>query len=255
MCQSFLFLLSKTSIITMMNSFVYEALITFLWFTIPVIVLGIICIAIRFLTKIPDFIFRKILHLIAMGMIPILVIVPTHWWIAEIVTGICILGLLTLLLIFERTELYKKFFVEKNKHEVLISFLLFFLVVVLLIALFWGYRGDAHRYLVIVAILSWGLGDAAAAIFGRLIGKHQVSGKMIEGTKSIEGSVACFLLAFLISLILLILLMHYVWWLALIESLLIGVAVSFVELFTKKGFDNLTCPLIAALILFLFSLL
>ena len=255
MCQSFLFLLSKTSIITMMNSFVYEALITFLWFTIPVIVLGIICIAIRFLTKIPDFIFRKILHLIAMGMIPILVIVPTHWWIAEIVTGICILGLLTLLLIFERTELYKKFFVEKNKHEVLISFLLFFLVVVLLIALFWGYRGDAHRYLVIVAILSWGLGDAAAAIFGRLIGKHQVSGKMIEGTKSIEGSVACFLLAFLISLILLILLMHYVWWLALIESLLIGVAVSFVELFTKKGFDNLTCPLVAALILFLFSLL
>ena len=251
----FLFSLSKTSIITMMNSFVYEALITFLWFTIPVIVLGIICIAIRFLTKIPDFIFRKILHLIAMGMIPILVIVPTHWWIAEIVTGICILGLLTLLLIFERTELYKKFFVEKNKHEVLISFLLFFLVVVLLIALFWGYRGDAHRYLVIVAILSWGLGDAVAAIFGRLIGKHQVSGKMIEGTKSIEGSVACFLLAFLISLIFLILLMHYVWWLALIESLLIGVAVSFVELFTKKGFDNLTCPLIAALILFLFSLL
>ena len=251
----FLFSLSKTSIITMMNSFVYEALITFLWFTIPVIVLGIICIAIRFLTKIPDFIFRKILHLIAMGMIPILVIVPTHWWIAEIVTGICILGLLTLLLIFERTELYKKFFVEKNKHEVLISFLLFFLVVVLLIALFWGYRGDAHRYLVIVAILSWGLGDAVAAIFGRLIGKHQVSGKMIEGTKSIEGSVACFLLAFLISLIFLILLMHYVWWLALIESLLIGVAVSFVELFTKKGFDNLTCPLVAALILFLFSLL
>ena len=251
----FLFSLSKTSIITMMNSFVYEALITFLWFTIPVIVLGIICIAIRFLTKIPDFIFRKILHLIAMGMIPILVIVPTHWWIAEIVTGICILGLLTLLLIFERTELYKKFFVEKNKHEVLISFLLFFLVVVLLIALFWGYRGDAHRYLVIVAILSWGLGDAVAAIFGRLIGKHQVSGKMIEGTKSIEGSVACFLLAFLISLIFLILLMHYVWWLALIESLLIGVAVSFVELFTKKGFDNLTCPPIAALILFLFSLL
>ena len=251
----FLFSLSKTSIITMMNSFVYEALITFLWFTIPVIVLGIICIAIRFLTKIPDFIFRKILHLIAMGMIPILVIVPTHWWIAEIVTGICILGLLTLLLIFERTELYKKFFVEKSKHEVLISFLLFFLVVVLLIALFWGYRGDAHRYLVIVAILSWGLGDAAAAIFGRLIGKHQVSGKMIEGTKSIEGSVACFLLAFLISLILIILLMHYVWWLALIESLLIGVAVSFVELFTKKGFDNLTCPLVAALILFLFSLL
>ena len=239
----------------MMNSFVYEALITFLWFTIPVIVLGIICIAIRFLTKIPDFIFRKILHLIAMGMIPVLVIVPTHWWIAEIVTGICILGLLTLLLIFERTELYKKFFVEKNKHEVLISFLLFFLVVVLLIALFWGYRGDAHRYLVIIAVLSWGLGDAAAAIFGRLIGKHKVSGKMIEGTKSIEGSVMCLVFAFVVSFLLLFLLMHYVWWLSLIEAFLIGVVVSLAELFTKKGLDTLTCPLAASVILFLFSLL
>lgn len=238
-----------------MEELVYEAIKTFLWFTIPIIVLGIICIAIRFLTKIPDFIFRKILHLIAVSMITVLLIVPTHWWIAEIVMGIGAIGIVVLLLIFERTEIYKKFFVEKNKHEILISFLIFFLVVIYLIALFWGYRGEAHRYLVIIALLSWGLGDAAAAIFGRLIGKHIVSGKVIGGNKSIEGSVMCFVFALVISFLLLFLLMHYLWWLSLIEALLIALLVSFAELFTKKGLDNLTCPLVASVILLLFSLL
>lgn len=237
------------------ENYLYEALKTFLWFVIPIIVLGTICLLIRVFIKIPDFIFRKILHLIAAGMITILIVMPTHWWIAEIVFGICIVGLVILLLIFERTSIYKKFFVEKNKHEVLVSFLFFAFVVASLIAFFWGFRGDINKCLVIIAISSWALGDAAAAILGRLIGKHKVSGKMIEGTKSIEGSVFCFAFAFSISFILLLALMHYVWWLSLLESLLIGILVSLAELFTKKGLDNLTCPIAASIILFLFSLI
>lgn len=232
-----------------------EAVRTFLWFVIPIIILGIICILVRIFTKIPDFIFRKILHVIAACMIMVLVIVPTHWWIAEIIVGISAIGLTVLLLIFEPTSVYQKFFVEKSRHEVLISFLLFFLIVASLIALFWGYLGYDKRFYVIIAILAWGLGDAAAAIFGRLIGKHKVSGKMIEGVKSIEGSVMCFFFAFTISLVLLIALMHIVWWLSLIEALLIGIFVSLAELFTKKGLDTITCPLVAAIILFLFSLI
>lgn len=232
-----------------------EALTTFLWFVIPIVALGIICILLRVFAKIPDYIFRKILHSIAAGMITILVVIPTHWWISEIVMGVCILGLSILLLIFEHTSVYQKFFIEKYKHEVLFSYLIFSLVVTSLIAFFWGFRGDANRFLVIVAILSWAFGDASASIVGHLIGKHKISGKMIEGIKSIEGSIACFLLAFIISFILLLLLMHYLWWLALLEALLIGVLVSLAELFTKKGLDNLSCPLVAAIILFLFSLI
>lgn len=237
------------------NNYLFEILKTFLWFVIPIIVLGIICILVRVFTKVPDFIFRKILHLIAACMIAVLAIVPIHWWVAEIIVGISAIGLTVLLLIFEPTPVYKKFFVEKSKHEVLISFLLFFLVVACLIALFWGYKGYNNRFYVIIAILAWGLGDAAAAIFGQAFGKHKVSGKMIEGTKSIEGSVMCFVFSLTISLVLLITLMHIVWWLALIEALLIGVFVSLAELFTKKGMDNITCPFLAALILFLFSLI
>ena len=233
----------------------YEALLTFCWFVVPIIVLGIICIALRFLCKIPDFIFRKVLHLISALMIVELIVVPIHWWIAEIIIGISLIGLTILLLIFEHTEVYKKFFVEKSKHEVLISFWLFFLVVASLIAFFWGYLGNTNRYYVIIAILSWAFGDAIAAILGRLIGKHKVSGKFIEGEKSIEGSVACFLLAFIVPFILLIALFNYPWWLSLFDALAVGLAVSFMELFTKKGLDNLTCPLTASVVLFLFSLI
>ena len=234
---------------------IYEIIKTFLWFVIPIIVLGIICILIRILFKIPDFIFRKILHLIAIGMMTVLVVVPTYWWVPEIILGICALGLIALLLAFEPTPLYKKFFIEKEKHEVLISFLVFFAVVAVIIAFFWGYRGEAYKYMAVIAILAWGLGDAAAAIAGHLIGKHKVSGKLIEGTKSIEGSVACFAFAFLISFVLLMTVIRYTWWLSLIESLVIGVFVSLAELFTKRGFDTLTCPLVASIILFLFSLI
>ena len=237
------------------ENYFFEALKAFLWFVIPIIVIGTICLLIRIFIKIPDFIFRKVLHLIAAGMITILIVVPLHWWIAEIVFGICIIGLIVLLLIFERTSIYQKFFVEKSKHEVLISFLLFALVVTSLIAFFWGFRGDGNKYLVIIAISSWALGDAAAAILGRLIGKHKVSGKMIEGIKSVEGSIACFIFAFTISFVLLMTLMHYVWWLSLLEALSIGIVITFAELFTKKGLDNLTCPIAASIVLFLFSLI
>ena len=81
----------------------YEAINTFLWFIIPIIILGIICILIRVFTKVPDFIFRKILHLIAVCVINVLVIVSIHWWVAEIVLGISAIGLTVLLLIFEPT--------------------------------------------------------------------------------------------------------------------------------------------------------
>ena len=233
----------------------YEALKTFLWFAVPIIVLGTICLIVRIFAKIPDFIFRKVLHLIAAGMITILIVIPIHWWIAGIVMGISILGIVVLLLIFENTEIYKKFFVGKSKHEVLISFLIFAAVVTSLIAFFWGFRGDPQKYCVLIALFSWALGDAAASLFGHLLGKHKVSGKFIEGTKSIEGSIACFIFAFLISFILLMTLIHCTWWLSLIEAALIGAFVSFAELFTKKGLDNLTCPLVASIILFLFSLI
>ena len=235
-------------------SIINEIIKTFLWFFIPIVIVTGLLILMRVFAKMPDYVCRKILHLIAISTMIPLIVVPVHWWVSEIIMGISTIGIIVLLIIFERTNIYKKFFIEKGEHEIIISFLIFVFVVTSLIAFFWGYRGDSQKYLLLIALFSWGLGDAMASIFGHLIGKHPISGKLIEGTKSIEGSIACFAFAFLISFILLFVLMTYTLWLSLIESLIIGVLVSLAELFTKKGLDNLTCPLVAALILFLFSL-
>lgn len=236
-------------------TYLEEGVKTFLWFFIPVLVLTIILIPIRIFVKIPDFIYRKILHITAIGMTLVLVIIPTRWWISEIVLLICSLGIIFVLIIFETTKFYKELFIEKGNHEVLISITLFFLVIASLIAFFFGFRGDDNKYYVIISLAAWGLGDAFASIIGHLIGKHKVSGKLVEGAKSIEGSIACFVFSFIISFILLMVLIHSVWWLALLESLVVGIVVSFTELFTKKGLDNITCPIVAAIILFLFSLI
>ena len=236
-------------------SHINEMIITSLWFAIPILTLVGILIIVRKLTNIPDYIFRKILHLVAVFMIIPLVIVPSTWWVPEIIIGGCAVIVTTILLGFEPTEFYKKLFVEKGKHEIVISFIVFFIMMSSLIAFFWGYRGEGHKYYVIIAVLAWGLGDAAASIAGHAIGKHKIRGRLIEGTKSVEGSIACFLLAFIISIILLITVMRYVWWLALLESIVIGIMVSLTELFTKKGLDTITCPVVAGIVLFLFSLI
>ena len=237
------------------TEYVLEAVRAFLWFVLPIAVLTIVLVLVRIFVKIPDFIFRKILHLIAISMISVLIIVPIHWWISEIVMGICGIGIIVILLIFEHIKFYQKLFIEKGKHEVLISFIVFFIVILCLIAFFWGFRGDSHKYYVIIALQAWGWGDAAASIIGHIWGKHKLTGKFIEGTKSVEGSIGCALFAFTISLILLLTLIHMVWWLAILEALLIGICVSLAELFTKKGMDTITCPIVSAIILFLFSLI
>ena len=133
------------------------------------------------------------------------------------------------------------------------SFAIFFAVMAALVALFWWYKGDANKYLVIIAILAWGVGDAAAAIFGHMLGKHKVSGRFIEGVKSIEGSAFCFAFSFVITFgLLLVFFNAVVIWALITEAFLVALAVTLFELFTKKGFDNLTCPLAAAFILFAF---
>ena len=237
------------------NEYANEFMTTALWYVVPIFLLAAILITIRVFVKIPDFIFRKILHLVAIFMMGPLIAIPIHWWLAEIILGISGIGIIVILLMFEHWSFYQKLFIEKGRHEVLVSFIMFFTVMISLVAFFWGYRGDAHKYYILIAVLAWGVGDAAASIVGHLVGKHKLTGKLIEGVKSVEGTIACFVFSFAISIILLTLLIRYTWWVALIESILIGIVVSLAELFTKKGMDNVTCPLTAGVILFLFSLI
>ena len=206
-------------------------------------------IVVRFTTKVPDYIFRKLLHFVAFTSILPLVLSTDIWWIAAAVEVLFLILVIAALLFFEHFPFYKKLFVEKANHEVIFSFIGLFGLMTALIAIFWGVFGAEHLYIAIGAIMAWGPGDGVAAIIGKKFGKHKLSGKMIEGTKSVEGSIGMAVTAFVCLLPVLLFMSALPWYLSIVFALVIAPIASLTELFTKGGWDTVTVPAMVSLIL------
>lgn len=214
-----------------------------------IISIASILIIIRFTTKVPDYIFRKLLHYVAFTSIIPLIICTDTWWIAVAVEVMSILLIIVALLVCERFSFYKKLFVEKGKHEVIVSFVLLFSLMSLLISVFWGIFGEAQKHIAVAAIMAWGPGDGMAAIIGKKFGKHKLAGRLIEGTKSVEGTVAMALTSLVCTFLTLLLMSNLAWYISLIFSVIIAPVAALTELYTKKGLDTITVPIVSSLIL------
>ena len=214
-----------------------------------IVALDAVLIAVRFTTRVPDYIFRKLLHFVAFTSILPLVLSTDIWWIAVAVEVLFLILVIAVLKFFERFSFYKKLFVEKGKHEVIFSFVGLFGLMTLLIAVFWGCLGAEHLYIAVGAIMAWGPGDAVAAIVGKKMGKHKLKGKYIEGTKSVEGSVGMAITSFLCLLPVLLFMSLLPWYASVILALAIAPIASLTELFTKGGWDTVTVPAVVSLIL------
>ena len=224
-------------------------------FAIMVIVMISFFILLRRITNIPGYIFRKMLHMIAVfAIIPILY--GTESWTASLSFVLVLIVLIVIILsLVERFSFYKAFFVEKEKHEVVTSFVLLFSMIAFFIVVFWGILGEEFKYIPVVATMSWGPGDAMAAIIGITYGKKKLSGKWIEGTKSVEGCVAMALTSILCTSVSLYLIGPYDLMVIIPVSIVIGIIAMFVELFTKRGLDTITVPLVSSVLLFIINLL
>ena len=97
--------------------------------------------------------------------------------------------------------------------------------------------------------MAWGPGDAVAAIVGKEHGKRKLQGKMIEGTKSIEGSIGMAITSFVCLLPVLLTMSVLPWYVAVVASLVIAPIASVTELFTKGGWDTVTVPAVSAALL------
>ena len=214
-----------------------------------------VLLAIRFTTKVPDYIFRKLLHFAAFTSILPLPLCTDIWWIAVAVEILFLIVVIAALHFFESFSFYKKLFVEKAKHEVLSSFIHLFVLMTALLAIFWGGFGAEHKYIAVAAIMAWGSGDAVAAIVGKNFGKHKLQGKMIEGVKSVEGSIGMAVTSFLCTLPVLLTMSNLPWYISLLFAVVIAPIASLTELFTRKGFDTVTVPFVSALILSLAMIL
>ena len=213
------------------------------------IILGTVLVIIRFTVKVPDYLFRKLLHFVAFSTILPLAVCTDIWWISVAVVGFFISVVFVSLICLERMPFYKSLFVEKHNHEVITSFIMLFVLIGGLLAIFWGWLGVEHSYIAVAAIMAWGPGDGAAAIAGYLFGKHKLTGRFIEGTKSVEGTVAMGVCSFVCTLIVFLLMSGMTWYFSVLLALIVGVVSAFTELFTKRGLDTVTVPAMTALIM------
>ena len=211
----------------------------FLAYVVPSL---IILLPIRFLTKLPSFIFRKLLHIVAFVFASLMILTAGSWQATALACAIAAAVLYPLLSICEKEKWYTGLLVQKTRGEAKRSMIMIFAVVAGIVCVSWGIFGQ--RQLAAAAILMWGTGDAAAALIGIPFGKHKVKSRWTDGKKSWEGSAAMLAVSFLCGFCVLLwgqcLTAPHALWTAGLAAFL-GTAV---ELFSPSEYDTLTVPIV-----------
>jgi len=201
----------------------------------------------RRLVRVPREVFRKTLHLILLFSLPVWLYAFKNWWVSALAAVMFAALVFPLLALGERVKGYSELLTERKQGEIKHSLLLVFTMFAVMIAVGWGWLDD--RLLVLTCVFAWGLGDAAAALVGKRFGRNFLEGRLIEGRKTVEGTLTMFFVSFLSVLFFLQLRGD----LSLLASLPIAVltaaACAVVELYTLKGYDTITCPFAAAAVM------
>ncbi|MDR3276557.1 MAG: hypothetical protein LBT11_05025 [Treponema sp.] len=211
------------------------------------VVFALCALLLRKLVKVPSELFRKTLHLIALGSLLVWVYAFRTWWVSALAALVFIVLVFPALALAERIKGYSKLLTERKQGEIKSSLVIVFGMFGLMIALCWGWLGD--KGLVLACVFAWGFGDGAAALVGKRFGRHVLEGRMIEGRKSVEGSLAMLAVSF-VSVITVLLLRGGLQWYGYVPIAAIAAVVcTVVELYTLKGFDTITCPFAAAAVI------
>jgi dolichol kinase len=208
-----------------------------------------ILLLIRHFCSVPDYIFRKLLHLIAFSIITVMTLSASRWEAACLTSLSFAVIVYPILMLLEKEPWFDKLLVQKKPGEIKTSLLLLFIMIAADIAVAWGIFGK--QYIAVVSVLMWGFGDAAAAIIGIRFGKHIVPWKISDGKKTWEGTMGMFLISALVGCAMLILQSGNSIGYCILAAMLSGVVGAFSELVSKNGLDTVTVPavLIAMLLL------
>lgn len=208
--------------------------------------------ALKIRSKLPNEVIRKIQHVGYSFSIFILLKLFSTWYLAVAAAFLLVLLAYPLLFLIEKTALYKKFFVDRAERGGELRKQLVYVQVsfAVLIFLFWGLLGAKWHYMVAVAVLTWGFGDAAAALVGKFCGKKNIVHRYVEGVKTHEGTAAMTITAFLVIFFTLLFYSGLYWPFCLLIALVVAPICGAVELFSRNGTDTLTIPLTAAALIF-----
>lgn len=224
---------------------------------------GIVCIyfviaasvmlALRWLIRIPDEIFRKMLHYILLiSYIPFAFAFET-WWLSVILAVILEILIYPILAWAEHWSMFSSFFNERRGGEFKHSLLLAFTMLAVCNTVCWGLLGD--KYLGLACMYAWGVGDGLAALVGKRFGKHKIKWKLADPQKSVEGSLAMFVSSALAVLLVLVSHGHLDTAAYAVISLAGAASTTVVEMITPDGLDTVTCPAAAMLVMIPFMAL
>ena len=115
--------------------------------------------------------------------------------------------------------------------------------IALLIFVFWGRIGIEWKYIVVVAVMAWSLGDAVAVLVGKKFGRRRFQHSQTGGAKTIEGTQAMFFNSGLAIFFTLFFFASQPWHVSLTVALLAAPLCAVVELFSNRRMDTLTMPI------------
>ena len=204
--------------------------------------------------KFPDFIFRKLLHLVAFSSILVMMRCAGDAWLAACITALLFAAVIyPFLRLLEPCGWFRQVLLPKHKGETAKSLMLLFLPTAVLIAVLWG--AMQRPWLAMAAIIMWGTGDAAAALIGIPFGRHKIKWRRADGKKSLEGTLAAGVTAFLVGWALLSLWSPYGLGLSAVMAVVTAPVTAFVELFSHDDADTVTVPAATGVMLLILALL
>jgi phytol kinase len=179
---------------------------------------------------------RKLIH-ISVGMWAFgTVLLFEHWYFAIIPP----LSFVVLNYISYRREIFKSVETGEKGNLGTVYFPISFAII---LCLFWN-----RPNLLVASLMPMTWGDALAAILGRRYGQRKYS--LLGSTRSMEGSLGMFLFSWLSTFLALLLLPPLGWQTSVLYSLTLAVFATLVEALSPWHVDNLTVPLLSAVLLY-----
>ena len=175
-----------------MSEFLHGTVTFFLW-VIPAV--GV-AVSARWLLKVPDELFRKLLHFILLALYAVILFSFETWWITVLFALTLIVLFYPVLSLLGKIPAFSAFVNERKQGEFRHSLILALSMMMLSISICWGWLND--RMLVLACIYAWGVGDGFAALIGKRFGKHKFHLRFADSHKSVEGSAAMFVTSTLI---------------------------------------------------------
>lgn len=198
--------------------------------------------------RVPTELVRKTQHVVYALSVFLMLRLFSDWYWAILAGMVLVVAAYPVLWWFERRAWLARLLVCRagDGGELRRQLLWVQLTFAILILVFWGLLGYRWQYVVAAAAMAWGFGDAAAALFGKAFGRRRIVHRLIEGTKTYVGMIAMAVAAGLALLLTLRYFGNQLWSVSLGVAAIVAPACAVVELFSRRGADTITVPLVAA---------